>query len=73
MSNPELDCANAPQALTALEQAECVISLTLFKNPVLMDYAHVILPITPFTETAGAFVNATGQWQRFNGIATSVW
>lgn len=67
---PELDCANVPQALTALEQANCVISLTLFKNPVLMDYAHVILPITPFTETAGTFVNATGQWQRFNGVAT---
>lgn len=66
---PELDSANAPLALTALEQAECVISLSLYKNPVLMDYAHVILPITPFTETAGTFVNAMGHWQRFNGVA----
>jgi NADH-quinone oxidoreductase subunit G len=69
---PELDCANAPLALNALEQADCVVSLTMYKNPVLMQYAHVILPITPFTETAGTFVNVTGEWQRFNGIATPV-
>lgn len=69
---PELDCANAPLALNALEQAECVVSLTMYKNPVLMQYAHVILPITPFTETAGTFVNVMGEWQRFNGIATPV-
>jgi NADH-quinone oxidoreductase subunit G len=66
---PELDCVNAPRALTALEQAECVISLAQYKNPVLMNYAHVILPVTPFTETAGTFVNAMGDWQRFNGVA----
>jgi len=69
---PELDCANAPLALNALEQADCVVSLMMYKNPVLMQYAHVILPITPFTETAGTFVNVTGEWQRFNGIATPV-
>lgn len=67
---PELDCANAPDALNALEQAECVVSLTMYKNPVLMHYAHVILPVTPFTETAGTFVNAMGEWQSFNGVAT---
>ncbi|HSW68677.1 MAG TPA: NADH-quinone oxidoreductase subunit NuoG [Gammaproteobacteria bacterium] len=66
---PELDCANAPLALRALEQAESVVSLSIYKNPILMQYAHVILPITPFTETAGTFVNVTGQWQRFNGVS----
>ncbi|HSW93742.1 MAG TPA: NADH-quinone oxidoreductase subunit NuoG [Gammaproteobacteria bacterium] len=69
---PELDSANAPLALAALEQADCVVSLSLYKNPVLMDYAHVILPVTPFTETAGTFVNVMGQWQRFSGVATPV-
>ncbi len=69
---PELDCSNAPLAQAALEQADCVVSLALYKNPVLLHYANVILPITPFTETAGTFVNAAGQWQRFNGIATPV-
>lgn len=69
---PELDCANSPLALHALEKADCVIALSIYKNPELMHYAHVILPITPFTETAGTFVNVTGEWQRFNGIATPV-
>ncbi len=69
---PELDCADAPLALSALEQAECVVSLSLYKNPILMQYAHVILPIASFTETAGTFLNVTGQWQRFNGVASPV-
>jgi len=65
---PELDCANAPLAQTALMQAEFVVSLTMYKNPVLAQYANVILPVTPFTETAGTFVNAAGDWQKFNGV-----
>ncbi len=69
---PELDCTNAPLAQNALEQAECVVALTIYKNPTLMQYAQVLLPVTPFTETAGTFVNVTGQWQRFNGVARPV-
>ena len=67
---PELDCANVPAVLDALAQAESVIAMSLYKNPVLLDHAHIILPVTPFTETAGTFVNASGEWQRFNGVAT---
>ncbi len=66
---PEFDCANAPLAQNALLEAEFVVSLTMFKNPMLAQYANVILPITPFTETAGTFVNVTGEWQKFNGVA----
>jgi NADH-quinone oxidoreductase subunit G len=69
---PELDCANPLIAQAALEEADCVVSLSLYKNPLLLHYAHVILPIAPYTETAGTFINAAGQWQRFNGIATPV-
>ena len=29
------------------------------------DYADVMLPVVPFTETAGTFVNAEGRWQSF--------
>jgi NADH-quinone oxidoreductase subunit G len=32
-----------------------------------MEYADAILPITPFTETAGTFVNCEGRAQSFNG------
>lgn len=32
------------------------------------DYADVLLPVAPFTETAGTFVNAEGTVQTFNGV-----
>ena len=32
-----------------------------------VEYAHVMLPIGPFTETAGTFINMEGRVQSFNG------
>ncbi len=32
------------------------------------NYADVLLPIGPFSETAGTFVNCEGRLQRFNGV-----
>jgi NADH-quinone oxidoreductase subunit G len=66
---PDLDTANPVLASKALKQAAFVVSLSLFRNPVVDDCAHVILPIAPFTETAGTFVNAAGVWQLFAGVA----
>lgn len=67
---PELDCANAAKMTDALKQAKCVIALSLYRNPVLEQYADIIFPIAPFTETSGTFVNAAGTWQSFAGVAT---
>lgn len=69
---PDVDCVNAPVAMHALEQAEFVVSLSMFHNPVLEQYANVMLPIAPFTETSGTFVNAAGEWQSFQGVATAI-
>ena len=33
-----------------------------------MEYAHVLLPIAPFTETAGTFINTEGRAQSFQGV-----
>jgi NADH-quinone oxidoreductase subunit G len=63
---PEFDTANPAQALAALGQAETVVVLSPFKTG--LDYADVLLPIAPFTETGGAFVNAQGTLQSFNGV-----
>ncbi|TKC80051.1 NADH-quinone oxidoreductase subunit G [Trinickia terrae] len=63
---PEFDTANPTQALAALNQAEMVVMLSAFKHGT--DYADVLLPIAPFTETAGAFVNAEGTVQSFSGV-----
>jgi NADH-quinone oxidoreductase subunit G len=40
--------------------------LSAFKHGT--DYADVLLPIAPFTETSGTFVNAEGTAQTFNGV-----
>lgn len=63
---PELDCANPQQALAAMQGADTVIALTAYKHKAL-DYADVLLPIAPFTETSGTFVSAEGRVQSFKG------
>jgi len=68
---PELDCANPVAMIHALKQAKCIISLSVFKNPIIEQYAHVILPMAAFTETAGTWVNFTGEWQSFKGVANA--
>jgi NADH-quinone oxidoreductase subunit G len=55
---PELDCANPVAASAALEQAEFVVSLSLFKNSVIDQHANVILPIAAFTETSGSYAKS---------------
>ncbi|RCS58170.1 NADH-quinone oxidoreductase subunit NuoG [Parvibium lacunae] len=63
----QLDTANPAQARAALSQAQTVIAFTSFQS-VASEYADVLLPITPFTETAGCFVNAEGTVQSFHGV-----
>ena len=64
----ELDTANPRAALSALQGAELVVALSAFKGR-LPDYAHVLLPIAPFSETGGSFVNTEGRLQSFNAVA----
>ena len=62
-TEPEMDCANPQQAKAALAQAAMVISLSPFVHS--LDVADVILPVSPFTETSGTFVNCEGRAQSF--------
>ncbi len=62
---PELDCLDAAAAARAMEQAELVVLLSAFKASPAMKYAHVLLPIVPFSETDGTFVNCEGRVQSF--------
>ena len=64
---PTLDAANAAAASAAMQAAEMVVVLTPFKNAA-HDIADVLLPIAPFTETSGSFVNAEGRVQGFHGV-----
>ncbi|GAB1233712.1 NADH-quinone oxidoreductase subunit NuoG [Ferrigenium sp. UT5] len=62
----ELDCADPQQALAALGGADTVIVLSAYKHRAL-DYADVLLPIAPFTETSGTFISSEGRVQTFKG------
>jgi NADH-quinone oxidoreductase subunit G len=61
----ELDIG--PAALAALAGAEFTVALSAYRNATT-DAAHVMLPIAPFTETAGTFVNMEGRAQSFNAV-----
>jgi len=66
-AEPERDCANPAQAWAALQSADLVVAMTPFKTRA-PDYAHVILPVAPFTETSGTFINTEGRVQSFNAV-----
>jgi len=65
-AEPEFDCANPVAARAALDGAELVVVMSPFAHGAT--YADVLLPVAPFTETAGTFVNCEGRAQSFNGV-----
>jgi NADH-quinone oxidoreductase subunit G len=62
---PEFDCATAAQAKIALGKAELIVCFTPFISAAQEDYADILLPIAPFGENDGTFVNLEGRWQTF--------
>ena len=62
----ELDTADGHQALKAMHAADMVVALSAYKHQAT-DYADVLLPIAPFTETSGTFINTEGRVQSFKG------
>jgi NADH-quinone oxidoreductase subunit G len=64
---PAHDAADPSAARAALGQAEMVVVMSAFRTAAL-DLADVLLPIAPFTETSGSFVNAEGRLQGFHGV-----
>ncbi|PSJ16761.1 NADH-quinone oxidoreductase subunit NuoG [Nitrosomonas supralitoralis] len=66
---PEYDSYNSQQALETIKASEFVVSLSAYQGNA-KNYADVILPITPFTETSGTYVNTEGRVQSFNGVVS---
>jgi NADH-quinone oxidoreductase subunit G len=62
-AEPELDCADPQAAKAALGSASFVVQLSPWKTG--LEYANAVLPIAPFTETSGTFVNIEGRVQSF--------
>ena len=65
-AEPDLDCADGTSAVSAFKQAATVVMLTPFKSQAMLAYADVLLPVSPFSETSGTFVNTEGRAQSFH-------
>jgi len=63
---PTHDVRGGSQASTVIGRADLVVTLSPFKAN--MDISDVLLPIAPFTETAGSFVNAEARLQSFHAV-----
>ena len=67
-TEPELDTADGHAALAAMNQAKTVVAMTAFKSTAMLGYADVLLPIAPFAETSGTYINTEGRIQSFYAV-----
>jgi NADH-quinone oxidoreductase subunit G len=65
-TEPVEDSAAGAKAAAALAAMQMVVTLSPFKTN--MSFSDVLLPIAPFTETSGSFVNAEGRLQSFHAV-----
>lgn len=65
-NEPEFDSAAGAKASASLNKAQMVVTMSPFKAN--MAFSDVLLPIAPFTETPGTFVNAEGCVQSFHAV-----
>jgi NADH-quinone oxidoreductase subunit G len=67
---PGYDFANPSGARKSMLAAEFVVLLSAYDNESMHDYADVILPISPYAETSGTYVNVDNTWQTVKGALT---
>lgn len=63
---PEFDTAEGTKAVQSLANVDMVVTLSPFKTN--LECSDVLLPVAPFTETSGTFVNAEGRVQGFHAV-----
>src|SRR5262245_43040503 len=66
-AEPDFDCHDPRAATKAMSGADLVVALAAYRS-FAADYANVLLPVVPFTETSGTFVNCEGRMQSFNAV-----
>ena len=68
-AEPAFDFANPSATTAAMQTAQLVVGLTAFDSASLRGVADVMLPIAPFSETSGTYVNCEGRAQSFVAVA----
>jgi NADH-quinone oxidoreductase subunit G len=64
---PGFDFANPYGARQSMLAAEFVVMLSAYNHESMRDYADVILPIAPYAETSGTYINVDNTWQTVKG------
>jgi NADH-quinone oxidoreductase subunit G len=65
-NEPQFDCAQGAKAVEHLAKKDMVITLSAFKAN--LAFSDVLLPIAPFSETPGTFINTEGRAQAFHAV-----
>jgi len=68
----EFDSIYSQESIELLKKAEVVVAMSSFKSDVLLETTNILLPISPFYETSGTFVNTNGYLQSFSSVAKSL-
>lgn len=69
-AEPGFDFANPFRARQAMLGAEFVVAMSAYFNDAIQDYANVVLPIAPYAETSGTYINIDHTWQTFTGAVS---
>lgn len=64
---PGYDFANPYGARQSMLAAEFVVMLSAYNHESMHDYADVILPVAPYSETSGTYINIDNTWQTVKG------
>jgi NADH-quinone oxidoreductase subunit G len=65
-SEPEFDCADGLKSVEHLAKKDMVVTMSAFKANT--QFSDVLLPIAPFSETPGTFINTEGRAQSFHAV-----
>jgi NADH-quinone oxidoreductase subunit G len=63
--HPILEVVHPNLMTKSLSHADTVVSLSMFDSPTIRRYATHLLPITPFTENTGSYINMLGKTQHY--------
>ena len=67
---PGFDFANPYRARQSMLGAEFVVALSAYFSDSIQDYANVVLPIAPYSETSGTYINVDHTWQTVKGAVS---
>lgn len=66
-AEPGYDFANPFRAHQSMLGAEFVVVMSAYFTDAIQDYANVVLPMAPYSETSGTYINVDQTWQSVAG------